>query len=687
MRQLFSFQKALIISEQSRLDLARQLLDAQLQERQGARNTLEKQILGFRSQLVHQGAAPEKASQIHAVVATLEEQLASMNAEIDAIRRETANVEATSTAARTQIHGNRDACARQVRGAGLEAQQLAAAAALLRFGADATRTPPGSAQAGPAEPPLREEALAAGFRAVAEGFGALERRLADEGHVVPEGAVVPSVRFSLEGTGGAAGPWARRAEALEEENARLRREAEALRTRVTSVPAPAPAAVADRPASSRIPDHEGEGSGSGSQVLRIDADARPVFTAGGAIPSFPRAHLDDERLLTATPTPQARPADYTAYLVMPPEQIALRVAELEYDNRRLRTELGTVTAEAARVRGFEAAAAERDEVVAKLREIENYDKTRAQLGSDLATARLEQARLQSQVDHLKAQVAGATFGAGRDDRDAAMADLRRQVKEFAMTTQLELEKQLIQARAEFSVASEQLALLQRSLMDSTVTYQREVLRLRGLLQRYEPQSVMPKPGSAGSGAAPPAHRLSAGTEALLRPTGLGLQRSAAGSPSTGPLRAPPPGGMPVDLMFPEYAGEAQEARGVEKAAGSAEGPRAHTQGGAANGMVDAAPPPGPGPGTGPVAANRNPRTSNALPKMPPPGPGPGPVPGQQGGPAGSGGVAQGGGRGSGAPAPVTVQGPQAQSGPGVGLDPRAQQAQAQQAPRLSSNLT
>lgn len=64
------------------------------------------------------------------------------------------------------------------------------------------------------------------------------------------------------------------------------------------------------------------------------------------------------------------------------------------------------------------------------------------------------------------------------------------VQEFTLNTQLDLEKQAAAAQSRALVAEEQLQSLQHYISQSTVTYQKEIMRLRSLLssqqqQRYE----------------------------------------------------------------------------------------------------------------------------------------------------------------------------------------------------------
>lgn len=67
---------------------------------------------------------PEKTNQIHAVVATLEEQLLATNQEIDSIRKETLKVEATSSSAKKQIDQNQSNVALQMKVAAAEVRPI-----------------------------------------------------------------------------------------------------------------------------------------------------------------------------------------------------------------------------------------------------------------------------------------------------------------------------------------------------------------------------------------------------------------------------------------------------------------------------------------------------------------------------------------------------------------------------------
>ncbi|KAF8055598.1 SYP52 [Scenedesmus sp. PABB004] len=109
-----------------------------------------------------------------------------------------------------------------------------------------------------------------------------------------------------------------------------------------------------------------------------------------------------------------------------------------------------------------------------------------QLTQQLAQLRAENQRLQAAAARGGAAAAAAAAAGGAPGRagvgsGAGSAELRRQVKEFTLNTQLELEQKLKAVESRAVMAEEQLAHLQRYMATASVTYQREIVRLRAAL--------------------------------------------------------------------------------------------------------------------------------------------------------------------------------------------------------------
>eukprot|EP00891_Asterochloris_glomerata_P006625 jgi/Astpho2/6625/Aster-x1385 len=144
---------------------------------------------------------------------------------------------------------------------------------------------------------------------------------------------------------------------------------------------------------------------------------------------------------------------------------------LEIENERLRSELDTLRHHATAtptVRLRELNERQRDcanssvKRAARLRELEQADKTRSQMGYEIAELKVELDR---------ARRAG-------DDGKGGLTGLRRQVKEFTLNTQLDLERQLASMQARAVAAEEQLQALQHYIAQATLAYQKEIVRLR-----------------------------------------------------------------------------------------------------------------------------------------------------------------------------------------------------------------
>ena len=107
---------------------------------------------------------------------------------------------------------------------------------------------------------------------------------------------------------------------------------------------------------------------------------------------------------------------------------------------------------------------------AQLVELEGDDRTRVQLSMDVVRLKAEAARLRS---------AG---GAGAEE-------LQRQVREFALTTQAELEKENASLHARATLAEEEAASTRRYWAQASVAYQREIARLRAVVGRYDASAL------------------------------------------------------------------------------------------------------------------------------------------------------------------------------------------------------
>lgn len=114
---------------------------------------------------------------------------------------------------------------------------------------------------------------------------------------------------------------------------------------------------------------------------------------------------------------------------------------------------------------------ENEKLQARIIEMENMDRSRAQMAIEIA--------------NLKESLAAANDTAKQHGPD----DIRRLVKDFTMTAQADLEKEVVLWQTRCTMAEEQLKSSEMYLSEATVQYQKEIMRLREIAQRHEPENV------------------------------------------------------------------------------------------------------------------------------------------------------------------------------------------------------
>lgn len=97
----------------------------------------------------------------------------------------------------------------------------------------------------------------------------------------------------------------------------------------------------------------------------------------------------------------------------------------------------------------------------KLQVMEGTDRSRAQLGYEIVKLQEENAQLRAITEE-----------------SVCMKNLKRQLNDFTVSTQLNLEKTVLKAESRAIMAEEQLASLQKYISKATVAYQKEIIRLR-----------------------------------------------------------------------------------------------------------------------------------------------------------------------------------------------------------------
>mmetsp|Transcript_42308 Transcript_42308/g.75921 ORF Transcript_42308/g.75921 Transcript_42308/m.75921 type:complete len:180 (+) Transcript_42308:1027-1566(+) len=136
---------------------------------------------------------------------------------------------------------------------------------------------------------------------------------------------------------------------------------------------------------------------------------------------------------------------------------------------------------------------------------EELDRLKSQ-NSDLASAsrelkevRRQNESLQASNTALEARVAELTAKIAELDAEqenSTFGHLRKTMKEFTLNTVMELEKKTTAAATRAAAAEEQLDELQKYMSQSTVTYQKEIVRLRRVVAKYAPEELQPRPGTA-----------------------------------------------------------------------------------------------------------------------------------------------------------------------------------------------
>ncbi len=107
---------------------------------------------------------------------------------------------------------------------------------------------------------------------------------------------------------------------------------------------------------------------------------------------------------------------------------------------------------------------------AQLQELEGSDRTRVQLSMDII-------KLKAEIDQL------------RQSANTGTDDLQRQVREFTMNTQAELETEIASLESRCAMAEEQLNSTNRYWAQASVAYQKEIMRLRAVVGRYDPGAL------------------------------------------------------------------------------------------------------------------------------------------------------------------------------------------------------
>ncbi|QDZ21481.1 kinesin [Chloropicon primus] len=160
-------------------------------------------------------------------------------------------------------------------------------------------------------------------------------------------------------------------------------------------------------------------------------------------------------------------------------------SQLAMENQRLKKEIEALKSRPPNT-PEDRVRRENEVLHAQLQELEGADRTRVQLSMDIV-------KLKAEIDKLRQ---GANFGAN---------DLQQQLKEFTMQTQVELETEIASLESRCAMAEEQLNSTNRYWAQASLAYQKEIMRLRTVVGRYDPDSLNGDLNSAMGLAGLPSH--------------------------------------------------------------------------------------------------------------------------------------------------------------------------------------
>ena len=188
-------------------------------------------------------------------------------------------------------------------------------------------------------------------------------------------------------------------------------------------------------------------------------------------------------MVTGKPTKDMRGADVES--VLSATRDAKQLAE---ENEALRKALDRMRTHGAHTAAGAGVPAPAGAIVADL-EVENkvlQRKLDVLLQEDPAKVSLAE-----QVVKLKDEIArkargGGNAGDGGDGDDLSYTSLRKQMKEFVINTQADLERDKAKLQARCLSAEGQLEELNEYMKKSTISYQTEIMRLRTILAKHDP---------------------------------------------------------------------------------------------------------------------------------------------------------------------------------------------------------
>ena len=155
------------------------------------------------------------------------------------------------------------------------------------------------------------------------------------------------------------------------------------------------------------------------------------------------------------------------------------LSKLKAENEELKVELESLRVSRHPTTGAEDPEKLRSETEllrSRLSEVEDFDKTRASIGYELAETKKE-------LDKMRAAAAGASAA---QDFTAEMSKMQHEFKTYMAQVGAEYQTEITRLKSENIEAEERASAAEEYMSQSTVAYQKEIMRLRALLTEHAP---------------------------------------------------------------------------------------------------------------------------------------------------------------------------------------------------------
>ena len=187
-------------------------------------------------------------------------------------------------------------------------------------------------------------------------------------------------------------------------------------------------------------------------------------------------------------------------------------ARLRVENQRLQEALDAMRHRRPQT-SEEELRRENGKLKVQLAALANMDKTRAQLANEVADLKTRLQEKDTELHETK-----------NHNQRAAFNEQRAAIKEFTERVQAELEKENRHLQTRCAMAEEQIKEINAYMAQSTLAYQKEIMRLRSIIQATAPERLKTPTGLGAGGFASKKAATRASMEAT-RPT-----RSGGGAP-------------------------------------------------------------------------------------------------------------------------------------------------------------